>query len=280
MGGPAGGGGGPSLVVSGDMSTASEHPAASQRGRTWSETVTVRLIETDAHGTLAVGALCDYLQEAAGNHAGSHGVSIARLKERHLTWVLSRLRLRIDRLPSAGEHLEVRTWSTGVERLFALRDFAVLDAQGRRIAAAVSAWLILDTAARRPVRIQSVFDPPGSGETPRALDAGIEKLPALEEPDRETPLIVRLSDLDANAHANNARIAEWVVEGVGRDAWQRSLIRGLDVDFLAEALLGDSVASRAAAMADGRFLHSLVRAADGREIARARTFWKPREGSG
>ncbi|MCX7029673.1 MAG: thioesterase [Spirochaetes bacterium] len=253
-----------------------DSPAARQQRKSWSEAVSVRLIETDAHGTLAVGALCDYLQEAAGNHAGSYGVSVVRLMEKHLTWVLSRLRLRIDRLPAAGESLEVRTWPTGVERLFALRDFEVLDAKGRRIAAAVSAWLILDTAARRPVRLQSVFDPPGIGETTRALDAGIEKLPALESADRETPLIVRLSDLDTNAHANNARIAEWVVEGVGRDVWQRSLIRGLDVDFLAEALHGDTVASRSRTMPGGQYLHSLVRNGDGREIARACTRWELR----
>ncbi len=242
----------------------------------WSETFPVRLIEIDAHGTLAVGALCDYLQEAAGNHAGAFGVSVASLMERHLTWILSRLRLRIDRLPAAGERLEVRTWPTGVERLFALRDFEVLDAQGCRIATALSAWLILDTAARRPVRIQSVFDPPGIGETTRALNVGIEKLPAFERADRETPVLVRLSDLDTNDHANNARIAEWVVEGVGRDVWQRSHIRGLDIDFLAESLHGDAVSSRASALPDGQFLHSLVRSGDGREIARARTRWGPR----
>jgi medium-chain acyl-[acyl-carrier-protein] hydrolase len=251
-------------------------PVERQAGKVWVETSTVRLIEIDAHGTLAVGALCDYLQEAAGNHAGALGVAVWHLQERHLTWVLSRLRLRIDRLPSAGERLEVRTWPTGAERLFALRDLEVLDAQGRRIAAAVSAWLILDISARRPVRIQSVFDPPGIGETSRALDADIEKLAALESADRETPVIVRLSDLDANTHANNARIAEWVVEGVGREAWERSLIRELDVDFMAEALHGDTIVSRSRAQPEGEYLHSLVRSGDGREIARARTAWEPR----
>jgi acyl-ACP thioesterase len=253
-----------------------ESAAKRQVGKVWSETASVRLIEIDAHETLAVGALCDYLQEAAGNHAGALGVSVARLMERHLTWVLSRLRLRIDRMPAAGERIEVRTWPTGVDRLFALRDLEVLDAQGRRIAAAVSAWLVIDTAARRPVRIQSVFDPPGVGETSRALDADIEKLPALEGADRETPVIVRLSDLDTNTHANNARIAEWVVEGVGREAWERSFIRGLDVDFMAEALHGDTIVSRSRALPEGEYLHSLVRTGDGREIARARTAWEPR----
>lgn len=253
-----------------------EGTPAARLGMVWSETVSVRLIEIDAHGTLSAGALCDYLQEAAGNHAGSLGVSVWHLRERHLTWVLSRLRLRIDRLPGAGERLEVRTWPTGAERLFALRDFEVLDAQGRRIAAAVSAWLIIDTAARRPVRIQSVWDPPGNGETPRAFEADLDKLPALGGAEREVTVIVRLSDLDANVHANNARIAEWVVEGVGRDAWQGSLLRGLDVDFMAEAMHGDTIMSRSHVDGEDGHLHSLVRGADGREIARGRTWWTPR----
>ena len=257
---------------------AEESPKKRQAGKVWSETFSVRLIEIDAHATLAVGALCDYLQEAAGNHAGAFGVSVASLRERHFTWVLSRLRLRIDRLPAVGERLEVRTWPTGVDRLFALRDLEVLDAEGSRIAAAVSAWLILDISARRPVRLQSVFDPPGIGEASRALDADIEKLPVLESFDRETSVIVRLSDLDTNTHANNARIAEWVVEGVGREAWESSLIRGLDIDFMAEALHGDTIGSRSRALPEGEYLHSLVRSGDGREIARARTVWMPRRG--
>ena len=87
---------------------------------------------------------------------------------------------------------------------------------------------------------------------------------------------MRLSDLDANTHANNARIAEWVVEGVGREAWERSLIRELDVDFMAEALHGDTIVSRSRAQPEGEYLHSLVRSGDGREIARARTAWEPR----
>ena len=243
----------------------------------WIETFPVRLIEIDARGTLSVGALCDYLQEAAGNHAGALGLSVWDLRARNLTWVLSRMRLAIDRLPSAGERLEVRTWPTGVERLFALRDFEVYDGQGCRIAAAVSAWLVLDAAARRPVRIQTVFDPPGVGETRRALDGGIEKLPALDGADRETAIVVRLSDLDSNDHANNARIAEWVVEGVGRKAWQRSCIRRLDIDFLAEALHGDTVLSRIATGIGGECLHALVRSSDEREIARARTRWEDRQ---
>lgn len=236
----------------------------------------VRLFETDARGSLSVGGLCDYLQEAAGNHAAALGVSVSGLMERGLTWVLSRLRLRIARLPRAGETVTVRTWPTGAERLFALRDFRVSDAAGAEVAAAVSAWLILDTASRRPVRVQSVFDPPDVSRVQRALGDGIEKLPPVEGAASEAPVVVRLSDLDSNAHANNARISEWIVEAVGRETFLRDEPAGLDIDFLGEAMHGDALLSRAAPLPGGAYTHSVVRPADGREIARARTQWKAR----
>jgi len=242
----------------------------------WSEPFSVRAFETGAYGSLAVGSLCDYLQEAAGNHAGALGVSVSQLMERNLTWVLARLRLRIERLPGAGEPLEVRTWPSGVERLFALRDFRVLDTGGGLVASALSAWLVIDTATRRPVRVQSAFDSPDTSAIPRALDTGIEKLPAPEATDRESTLLVRLSDLDANEHVNNARIAEWIAEGAGAEVQEKSRISALDIDFLAETRHGDSVISRAAALPDGGFSHVLFRPADGREIARARSEWTTR----
>jgi acyl-ACP thioesterase len=249
----------------------------------WTGEFPVRLYETDGCGSLAVGSLCDYLQEAAGHHAGVFGVSVSQLMERNLTWVLARLRVRIERLPSAGERLEVRTWPSGVERLFALRDFRVQGAGSGIVASALSAWLVIDTTTRRPVRIQSVFDPPDAA-MPRALDIGVEKLaerlpeklPTDGDVDRETAIVVRLSDLDANEHVNNARIAEWIVEGAGPEAFRRSRISALDIDFLAETRHGDTVASRATALPGAGYSHVLSRPVDGREIARAHSQWEPR----
>ena len=261
------------------MESPREPPTTRPQPGVFAQSFQVRLFETDAPGALSPGRLCDYLQEAAGNHAAALGVSVADLMQRGLTWVLSRLRLRVERLPGAGETVSVRTWPTGAEKLFALRDFQLLDGDGCCIASAVSAWLIIDTAGRRPVRIQTVFDPPDASRVPRALDTGIERLPGPDGAAREAAVVVRLADLDANAHANNARISEWIVESVGRDHVLGSSLAALDVDFLAEALHGDSLASRAAPLAGGAFRHSLVRPADGREIARAATQWRARRSS-
>jgi medium-chain acyl-[acyl-carrier-protein] hydrolase len=248
----------------------------------WSQSFTIRTYEIDAGGVLAPHTLCDFLQEVAGKHAGSYGLSLEDLLARNLMWVLCRLRVRVERLPAAGETIEVRTWPSGSDRLFALRDFRVVDASGGTVAAAVSAWLILDVAARKPVRPLSVLDLPDASAVARSFEADLDKIPAMEDdPEVEggapagVRFPVRFSDIDVNRHVNNASYVQWIAESAGAGVVETSRLRALDVDFLAETVYGDVVTARARRLAgDGlAFRHSLAREGDGKEIARARTGW-------
>jgi len=67
----------------------------------------VHTYEIDPDGRLAPRALCAYLQEAAGEDAARLGVSMTRLMEDRLAWVLQRLRLEVSRYPRGGETLTV-----------------------------------------------------------------------------------------------------------------------------------------------------------------------------
>src|SRR5208283_2827888 len=164
----------------------------------WTEPFTVRVFEIDARGTLGVRSLCDYLQEAAGNHARELGVGMNALRDRGMTWVLSRIRVRIARLPGAGEKLDIHTWHSGFDRLFSLRDFSLVDAEGNPIVTAVNAWVMLDLRARRPVRPATGFTPPDTSSVERAFAADLEKLPGCQGVGEETSITVRWSDLDVN----------------------------------------------------------------------------------
>jgi medium-chain acyl-[acyl-carrier-protein] hydrolase len=241
----------------------------------WSEQFTVRVYETDANGTLAVRSLCDFLQEAAGNHARTYGVSVDQLLDRGMTWILSRLRVRIERLPVNGERLTVRTWPAGVERLFALRDFTISDAEDTVVVSALSAWLIMDTQSRRPVRIQTQFVPPAA-DRPRPFAASFQRLPPIEPPGREQEITVRWSDLDVNRHVNNSRYAEWAVEGAAASPGARGPLTRLDIDFLAETQHPGSVIvqSRQREGEPLQMSHVIVRAEDRGEAARVLTEWR------
>jgi medium-chain acyl-[acyl-carrier-protein] hydrolase len=241
----------------------------------WSEQFTVRVYETDANGTLSVRSLCDFLQEAAGNHARTYGVSVDQLLDRGMTWVLSRLRVRIQRLPVNGERLTIRTWPSGAERLFALRDFIISDSGDTVLASALSAWLILDTRTRRPVRVQTQFIPPAAPR-PRALVADFEKLPAVQTAETEQNITVRWSDLDVNRHVNNSRYAEWAVEGAALSPGARGPLSRLDIDFMAETQHPGTVIVQSRHI-DGdplRMSHAILRAEDRGETARVQTEWR------
>jgi acyl-ACP thioesterase len=238
---------------------------------------TVQLFDTDASGVLSPRGLWDFLQETAGYHTQLLGVAPEDLRPRGLAWILARLRMQVQRYPALGEKVTVRTWPCGIEKLFALRDFTVCDTNGEQIACATSAWLALKLDTLRPVRVQSVFSPPGMEAFPRALETGIERLPAPSNVSREWSTAVRFVDLDANRHVGNSRYVEWVVESAGRELLEGSMMSELGIDFLSETPYGGGVMVRTGQEAGDppRLSHSIVRTTDWLEAARARTAWRP-----
>jgi len=242
----------------------------------WTERFRVRAYEVDARGRASVPAIANWMQEAAGNHATALGWAVDELHQKGLTWVLSRLHLRLQHQPAWREDVQVSTWPTGTQRLFALRDFRLTGSQAGELGTATSGWLLLNLAGRRPTRPPEAVAELGRNTPARVLADPFEKLPELAQADVEQAVVVRFADLDMNRHANNVSVIGWALEAVpGEVLWGSSLAE-LEIEFRAEALHGDRITSQVQEVPGGpaAFLHRFVRGADGREIARARTVWR------
>jgi medium-chain acyl-[acyl-carrier-protein] hydrolase len=189
-------------------------------------------------GPLGILAIANFLQESAGINAEKLGFGMEAMDARGRTWMLSRLDLRVDELPREGERVSVATWPAETRKLFALRDFVMRGADGRSLVRAVYAYLVVDLAARRPLRPESVFgsDTPDAGEPHPVSGFGFD-IPAAVDATPAFAQIVRGRHIDHNGHANNAHILNWLVdaaEGGGE-------LSALRVEFLAEALEGDEL---------------------------------------
>ena len=210
-------------------------------------------LEFDIHGydcgyggPLRAFALVNFLQESAGVNAAGLGFGMDDLHARGWTWMLSRLDLRVDEMPRDGERVLVRTWPAGTRKLFAYRDIEMRGESGRSLVRAVYAYLIVDMAARRPLRPESVFGltSPHPGDPHPVPDF------AYDIPEAVDPIVVftqrvRGRHIDHNGHANNAHLINWLVDAADSG---ESGFSGLRVEFLAEALEGDELAaSRGAA---------------------------------
>lgn len=239
----------------------------------WSETLRVRASEVGPDGLARPTALGDWLQEAAGNHATALGWAVDQLGDRGLTWVLSRLHVRVARLPRWRDEVCVSTWPAGAARAYALREFRVSAADGGELAVGTSGWLLVNLESRRPVRPPEGIHEMARHTPGRLLDDPFEKLPELAAAGHERAFDVRFADLDLNRHVNNVVVIGWALEALPHEVLAGRRLAELEIEFRAESLLGDRVVAQTQLAGDGSFLHRVVRPADGRELARARTSW-------
>ena len=241
----------------------------------WREDYTVRSYEVDAEGRLSILSLFNILQDSASNHADALGVSVHHLMAEDKTWVLSRMRLVIESYPRWRDRVRVHTWPSGGNRLFAFRKFAIEDARGKNLGMASSAWLVIDIAKRRPVRIAPFLQRLRPQDTHDGLPDAVDKLPAPASARLARRFRVRYRDLDINQHVNNVSYIEWALESIPREQVAGAHLVDLEINFLSEAFLDDRIEARWQPVAAGgnRFLHSLKREASGRELVRVQTMW-------
>ncbi len=213
--------------------------------------------------------MCDLMQDAAGGHVEHVGLSIPELREKSLTWMLSRFLIRVARYPEPREPLIATTWPSGVARLFALREFRLTTPDGAVVGVATSAWLLFDLAARRPVRPDGLIAGLPLGE--RALDVTFGKLEDALVPEWSLERAVRPEDIDVNGHVTHTAYIGWMEEGLrGRLAPGQS-IADLEIHFLAEVFRDDRVRVEGADPSPASFLAALrvLRPADASTAARA-----------
>lgn len=245
------------------------------RDPSWREDFTVRSFEIDPYLRVTPQSICNFMQEAAGNQARALGCAVDQLIPRGLTWVISRIHLRMDRYPRWRERVTVATWPSAVQGRFALRDFILRDGEGKRVGAATSSWLVIDVEKRRPVVVPEIMQLLPQQEI-RALPDDFPKLPEPLAEEFRQDYAVRLSDLDPNMHVNNARYVEWGLETVPTKFWRDMHLAGIEISFKAESLYGDdivSISDRSESAGETVFRHSVRREEDGRELSRMRTVW-------
>lgn len=194
--------------------------------------------DTDSKARLTPSAAFNFCQEAAGSHATDLGVGIANLGGQGIAWVLSRMSLAVDRRPSRGETVRVRTWPRGTDRLFATRDYEMLDSSGDVFARGRSAWLIVDLALKRPRRPEPFVANIPTNEGRDALADGAKGLDTEHGLNAEARRTAAYSDLDYNGHVNNARYIQWIQDAFDAEELAAVDSLRLDVNYLSEVKAG------------------------------------------
>ena len=241
---------------------------------------TVRSYEAGIGNHVTLPTLCNYMQEAAGISAAKLGWGIQALQAEGLTWMLSRLRVRVSRYVPWGETVTVRTWPSGMKgRLVARRCFLGLDGDGAEVFRAGSEWLYVDMKSQKIAKLPESFAGLVPPDTPDFefpdLGGKFAHLPSVEA---SADILTRHGDLDFNDHVNNVHYVEWMLEagGVGGDdghAGRVTLPGELDIVFRQAAKAGEALVSERCAAEGDRTFHAIRRPSDGAVLATAAMGW-------
>ncbi|MBN2366761.1 MAG: hypothetical protein EH225_12675 [Calditrichaeota bacterium] len=236
----------------------------------------IRAYECDVQGRLHPLALFNFMQDMASRHADMLGFSVQKLMKKNMTWVLSRIHLQILKTLYWGDVIKGRTWPSGRQGRYALRDFRLTNDSGETVALATTSWMVLDLEKRVPLKLENLGNTDYFLQEERALQDEFSSLPLAESYEYEKSFRVRYSDLDINRHVNHVSYIDWGLEAVPDEVLLKSYPADIEVSYRKEVFYNDRIISRCHRVDDEdskTFIHQLF-IEGGEEIGRLCTSWR------
>jgi len=215
----------------------------SERKEIYEDTVRVNIYECDVNHRWKPAAFSQHLTETASVHAEHLGVGFDAMYAKNLFWVHSRMKIKFFSFPQAGDQVTIRTWPKTIQqKLFFIRDFVVLSATGEKVAAATSAWLVINAATRRMLTPQQLnLDIPSLTDH-IGLDEPLEKLGLDGSGEERLRLKAAYSAVDMLGHVNNSRYVEWICDTFPLEEHRQKCLDWMQINYDHEIRPGEEVA--------------------------------------
>ncbi len=208
----------------------------------WQEEFTVKSSDTDFQARLKLSMFFTWMQDIASSHAEHLGVGYHDLMQRELAWILSRKKVRFFDFPKMGEKVVIQTWPKGIQqKLFFMRDHQVNGEDGRLLALSTTAYVLVNTRARRIVPHNALDLPVPDNNGKSAIDEGLEKLPAAEGLSECYTLQAGYSMIDLMGHVNNVRYIDWISDCFSISDYADCRPAWLQVNYINEIKPGERV---------------------------------------
>lgn len=187
-------------------------------------------------------ALLSYLEDAGGIHSNLVGYGLNDIPIVKRSWVLLDWKIKIHKRPGYGDKITIKTWSRGIDKLYAYRDFEILDENKHIIGIATSKWVLLDIEKEKITRIE-----PEVGEAYTIENVSVfenSDLEKLNHPDSyidSTTFTVNRSLIDVNNHLHNIYFMDIANEVLPMDVYKKVEFNDIRMTYKKEIKLGDTV---------------------------------------
>ncbi len=239
----------------------------------FSEISKVRTSDANFQAQIKLPSLLEFLQEAATNHADMIGLGRSEIYPKKLGWALTKLHLKIDKLPLWQDLVEVITWPSCHSKIVAEREFLLKDSKSNIvIAKARTQWVLINLQTRKLERISALGT--SWDENPeKSFEEDVRNNIEISRVDFSAHCTVRKEDIDLNLHVNNAVYLTWALEAVPNAFMQINAPKELSISFISEVSQGNSIISECQ-FEGSKSIHSIKLADTLKECARVNIDWE------
>lgn len=234
---------------------------------------------TNYKGRLFIKTLCDLFNDAAEVQTEIYGVDVDTMNAQGMTWMLHRLHICLHKMPQREEDVVIETWPSGVDRLFALRDYRMLRENGELLVSATSEWMSIDLKRRRPIRLLEKVIEMSTGHQIEKIQ--MESILDEKEPEREMQhcrdFIATFDNIDFNGHVTQASYMRWITNSLPFDFLKNHLLTEVEVIYAHEIMPDSHIHSEYALEENGEQVmvsHRLRNENDTLTHCVAKTIWR------
>lgn len=213
--------------------------------------------DIDFRGKVSLKSLTNYVLITAGKNADENGFGIMSLLEKNLTWVLSRLVIEMDRMPTESDSISVETWVEKVGTAFTTRNFRIYDADGLIIGHSSSSWAVMDIKTRRGVPLNTIPSMDSFIVNESTPIGEPEHLPSVNGQIANS-FTVRYSKIDVNKHANSLFYVQWISDCFSLDFYKAHKIKRFEINFMKELTIDDKGKVHRKEVAPGDFFFEII----------------------
>lgn len=189
----------------------------------------------------STSSIVNYMLNVAGLDAHNKGFGVEVLQGNSFTWVLLRFSAEIVCRPEQYDNIEIDTWISDFNRLSSTRNFR-MRLGDKTIVSGVSQWCVLNMQTRQSVDMsmmreahdEFIVNEPSPIAPPARLRA-IDASTTVSRP-------VVYSDIDFNRHVNTLRYIDMMFDTLPLELIEERESIRLDINFLAEARYGETIA--------------------------------------
>jgi len=193
---------------------------------------------TNYKGRLFVKTLCDLFNDVAEVQTEQYKVDVDTLNAQGLTWMLHRLHICLYKMPHKEEEVYIETWPSGIDRLFALRDYLMRREDGEVLVKATSEWMYIDMKRRRPLRLPAhIIEMSTMHDLGKlTLDPILDVKVGDEEMEENREFTATFDNIDFNGHVTQASYMRWITNSLPFEFLKEHVLTEVEVIYAHEIL--------------------------------------------